>query len=661
MEVPAEYQGNRDATQAIEPQLSALTLRALVVGLLLAFVVGAAGLYLGHVKGSTGFGCGFYSAPMAHFAFFLLVGIVNVVLGRLNRSWALRRGELIAVFIMMALANSSHCMAHHWVPMLIGPFYYATPENDWANLIHPYFPDWVAPHNPEAIRLFFEGGHRGEGEIPWNIWLRPLVCWLPLILALHTATLCLAVILRRQWAERERLIYPLVQVPLAMIQDDEKGSLIKPFFRSGVMWAGFAVPVLVGGIQAMHNYYPFVPTIQLRTSLELFRNTVSVPVVFSFATLGFFFLIKREVAFGLWIFSIINIIQRGLYGVLGIGLERESALSVWSSNNIHSLLHQSMGAMFVLVLGGLWVGREHLGQVLRKAFRGAVEVDDSDEVLSYRGAVFGALVSVSVMVAWLWLSGIPLIGILALLSFVFVVFLVLTRVVAEGGVAVLYLPLVPPDAAVSALGSSVLGPSGMVGVVFARIWANETFTGFVMPHCAQGLKLSEQISERRHWLFWGMLSAILAGLAGSIWTMLKMAYAHGAHNLSKAHFIWLAQYVYDYAAVLISDPVGPNWWGWFHTGIGALVMGLLMLAQRYWIWWPLHPLGYPISSVFSWMMWNALLAWLIKGSILKYGGVRLYEAVRPFFLGLILGQFVTFGAFWVIDIFTGMVGNRLAL
>ena len=90
-------------------------------------------------------------------------------------------------------------------------------------------------------------------------------------------------------------------------------------------------------------------------------------------------------------------------------------------------------------------------------------------------------------------------------------------------------------------------------------------------------------------------------------------------------------------------------------------MGLLMLARRYWVWWPLHPIGFPISSTFHWMAFNAFLAWLIKGPILHYGGVHLYRQVRPFFLGMILGHFAIFGVFWIIDSFTGMVGNGLFL
>ena len=90
-------------------------------------------------------------------------------------------------------------------------------------------------------------------------------------------------------------------------------------------------------------------------------------------------------------------------------------------------------------------------------------------------------------------------------------------------------------------------------------------------------------------------------------------------------------------------------------------MGLVMLARRHWFWWPLHPLGYPVSSVFIWMMFNAFVAWAIKGIVLKYGGPGLYRSIRPFFLGMILGQFALYGLWWVIDSFTGMVGNSLLL
>jgi hypothetical protein len=35
----------------------------------------------------------------------------------------------------------------------------------------------------------------------------------------------------------------------------------------------------------------------------------------------------------------------------------------------------------------------------------------------------------------------------------------------------------------------------------------------------------------------------------------------------------------------------------------------------------------------------ALVAWLLKSAITRYGGIKLYLKLRPFFLGLIFGEF----------------------
>ena len=41
------------------------------------------------------------------------------------------------------------------------------------------------------------------------------------------------------------------------------------------------------------------------------------------------------------------------------------------------------------------------------------------------------------------------------------------------------------------------------------------------------------------------------------------------------------------------------------------------------------------------MFFSVFLAWLCKTLVLRYGGPALYLKTRPFFMGLILGQFVT--------------------
>jgi hypothetical protein len=48
---------------------------------------------------------------------------------------------------------------------------------------------------------------------------------------------------------------------------------------------------------------------------------------------------------------------------------------------------------------------------------------------------------------------------------------------------------------------------------------------------------------------------------------------------------------------------------------------------------------------YMWMPF--LIAWVIKAAVLRYGGMRLYRASLPFFLGLILGDYVV-PALWAV-------------
>ena len=628
--------------------MSAVTPRALATGLLLAFVTGCLMPHIGlYIQGSNS--GAYYTSHIAHALLFLFVILVNVVLGLLRRSWRYDSGELVVLFIFMSLANASGMYLSHWLPLVASPYYHATAENDWMSTVVPYVPEWLVPQDLPAIRTFFEG-HRGEAlGVPWEVWMPPVLRWMPLMVALCAAMLSLMVILRRQWVEKERWIYAVMQLNLSMVQQDER--LFGPFFRNGIMWLGFSVPVIVGTLIGLHDYFPFIPDVQVTFPFPFFNARIS------FATLGFFFLIQREVAFGLWVFSLLNVAQTAIYEEIGWGLEKEAVVSVWSYGPA-SLVHQGMGAMVVLVLGGLWVGREHIFQVLRKAFVGAPEVDDEDEIISYRGAVIILIISLGVVIYWLLEAGIPLFGVLVLLAFAFTVYVALTRAVAEGGVAVIYSPMTSPDATLSAIGTSTFGPQGLMGMAWPRVFANDCLN-FFMPHIANGLRLSGQIGRGRRWLFPGMMGAMLLGLSGALYMLMHLTYRYGSVNLRPPNFVWLPNYVFDYVAARIAEPTGPDLTGWFHTGAGGLLMVLLLLARRFWTWWPLHPVGFPISSTLHWIAFSAFLAWLIKGPVLRYGGVRLYRQIRPFFLGMILGQFAIYGVFWTIDSFTGMVGNRL--
>jgi hypothetical protein len=598
-----------------------------------------------------------FSTPGAVFLFFTLVCIVNVVLGFFSRQLTLQRHDLLVVYIMMIVASAIPTLGltAYLLTIITSAQYYVTPENNWDNLILPFIPGWLVPQEPRAVKWFYEGAPSGV-DPPWGVWLGPLFHWGILVISLYIVMIASMVILRKQWVERERLIYPIVQVPLEMVQESPEGSLVRPFFKNRIMWAGFSLPVIVSTLNGLHAYYNFIPTLPIISSLPIFRNTVNLIFRLSFPMVGFSYLINLDIAFSLWFFNIVAKLIKGMLNILRVASTEK--LGVYGVISEPMLAYQGQGAMIVLVVFGLWVARDHLKGVFRKAFKGDKGVDDSGEIMSYRAAIFSFLGGLVTMTIWLWGSGLPLWAAVVTLLMALLIFLGLTRVVVESGVATAVGPMIASSVVVSAVGSSALGPTGMIGMAFTYVWAADIRT-FVMASCAHGLKLSGQLGHQVRPLFWVILLAIGISLVGSIAMTLHLAYRYGGINLNNWFFVHGPRIPFDYIATKLNSPTDPNWESWFHTFLGGGIMVLLMLARYHLPWWPLHPIGYPIGAV--WLMdelwFSIFLAWLIKFTVIKYGGPRFYRTARFFFLGLIVGQFVIAGIWLIIDYFTGMTDN----
>lgn len=639
---------------------SAFTVRAFAIGALLSFIIGAGVPYASFYLQGSFMALGF-STVGAVFLLFILVGLVNPLLKTLHPSVGLHRREVLLIYIMMVMASPLPSLfAAKFLVQITIPFYYATPENEWRELIIPYIPHWLMLDDPEILDSFYEGLGRGR-PVPWSYWLPVILSWMPFVWALFLVMIAAMVIMRKQWVDNERLIYPLVQVPLAMSEEGKAGERVNPFFKNPVMWVGFSIPAIWGTLHGLHNYFPDVLPIATHAdmfslTLPVFKDTPPLFFILRFNILGFFYFLKTEIAFSLWFFNLFAAMLRGIFAVLGI----TSSQTLGAGHAVHDpiLAHHSMGGMLVLVLAGLWMGRKHLKEVFVGAFSRTSKADDSDEIISYRAAVFMLLGGCAVLVVWLWMVGMPIWAAAALLFLALVLFFGFTRVVAEGGLSDGALPVVPAGILVSAVGSSVLGPHGMIGLATTFMWTGN-MRSFVMASCANGLKLGEELGSNKKPLFWAMILALVVSLVSAIWMLLSLSYEAGALNMRLGGTGTAHRAGFDFVSRLLRTPSETYIWGWINTGIGAGVMSLLMLARWRYIGWPLHPLGYPIGPI--WIMdalwFNMFLAWLIKVLVLKYGGVGLYRSTRPFFLGLILGNVVPGGIFLVVDHFTGMVGN----
>ena len=84
------------------------------------------------------------------------------------------------------------------------------------------------------------------------------------------------------------------------------------------------------------------------------------------------------------------------------------------------------------------------------------------------------------------------------------------------------------------------------------------------------------------------------------------------------------------------------------TGWGFCFTALLVWLRQQGLG-PFHPLGYAVAAAAGDGVWFCfLIAWICKSLILRYGGIKLYRAAIPGFLGFALGHVFTAGVVWGI-------------
>lgn len=656
--IPLAYNSFLESSSQGENQgLNGIPMRGILIGAVLAFLLNFLDAYATTMIRGSYLTLNF-STPAALFFFFFVV-LTSGVVSFLRRSLALSQAELIAIYVMLLVACCIPGMGftQFIIPCLLGSTYYATPENNWDFLYNQYIPAWMIPQGDDVARFFFEGLPKGA-TIPWEAWVVPLSYWYGFFLALGLAMICWMVILRKQWVEREKLVYPLVQVPMEMIQQEKGGLIGRSFFKSKVMWLGFALAFILLSIEGLHSYYPSLPHINRHFPIPLFPNSVGLNFWFSPPWTGFFYFVNLHISASIWVFYLLTTIQRGIFNLLGV--QSTQRIDFYSIEPF--MAHQGMGAMIVFVLVGLWVARGQLKEVCRKVIYRDSSVDDGGEIMSYKQAAYGLLAGLGLVAIGLWVAGLPPLAVLVFIFGAMVLFLGLTRVVAEGGLPAMRPPIMTNSFVISTVGASALGASGLVVLGFSYGWHSE-IRSFVMSSVANGLKMSEVITGSKRRLFWAVVIAILVSLAGSSYMTIFLAYKHGGINLNPLFFVGQAPTFgpRDMAPRIAAELSGPRLDAWLFMGIGGSVMGALMWVRHRFLWWPLSPLGYVISA--NWktghIFGSAFLAWLLKLVILKYGGPKLYRALRPFFLGLILGEIVAAGCWLAIDYLSGHVGSFL--
>ncbi len=579
---------------------------------------------------------------------FFLIALANALTRRFRPSWGLSPAEMVTILSMGLVSSGIPIFIVGYILAVISkPYYGATPENEWYSYIQPYLPDWAIPGN-DAMRAFYEGLPAGQ-SLPLGAWLGPLGWWLSLMLAIYFVCFCLVVILRRQWVEHERLVFPLTEVP-RLLTETAPGEAVPAIFRDRLFWIGAALPLFVILFNIISFFHPGFAQIAVYQDypVEIVRGLPPINLIVYFPVVGFAFLASTNILFSIWFFNLISLAETALINWASLSTTPDPY--VWGTTP--TLSWQGFGAFVAMVVWSLWMGRKHLAAVWRQVFEGSRELDDRRELISYRLAVLGGATGILYILGWLWKSGMDLHLALLYLLGVLIIYLGITRLVIQSGVYYLTTPLSSQAMVLALTGTAGLQPQSLVGLSLTYAWCGDIQSVF-MPSAAHAARLNE-LSHQRRGLGLAIGLAVIVGMAVSAYFMLYLSYQYGAGNFRSWIFdpgAGAGGVAFDAVVRDMKDPITTKWGKLGYFGLGSLVFSALSICQYRFYWWPLHPVGLALASV--WMIqrvaFSVFLAWACKTVALRLGGVALYRQLRPFFVGMVVGFFIGVGISYGVD------------
>ena len=581
--------------------------------------------------------------------FFVL--LLNPLLKWCRQSWTLSEGELATIWCMMIVSIGIPTVGlARWIfPLLVGFRYFATPENEWDRLFRPYFPDWLAPGERQAVSFFYEKLPDGA-PVPYLVWLKPLFFWTGVIIGVWLMMVALSLLFRRQWIDRERFVFPLAQLPLEMIAPPEPSRFFSAFFRNRLLWLSVALPVLIHTANGIHAYYPTFPSfpIQFRLDSMLTDNPwrAARPLwLYVFPSMiGFTYLIRLDVALSIWVFFVLYKVQLIVGTAFGWSMQRSMG---YGSRAFAS--HMEMGGYIMAVVLFVWVGRYHFHDMLTAAFSPRKARLEAQEPIPPRWTFLCLLAGLLIPSVLLYSAGASFWLVLGVMVMMGISSIVLTWLVIAGGLLHINSSFRAFDFYETLLGTNRISPNSLaVLAIPSAIF--RTKRGVLMPHVANALKLADSTGVNSRKLLGAMGFALLLSVVLTAYFFLRLVYHNGALNLQYWTFVTAPQTPFRWLESQFQAPSDTNWGNVGFIGLGAGIMALLFFLKHHFLWWPLHPIGF-IASPGEWPMLNLwfsiFLGWLSKGVLLKYGGLRTYQQAKPFFLGLVLGDCII-GGVWVI-------------
>ncbi len=652
-----------------ETQGRAIRPRAILIGLIFAILICLLTPVNNIYRQATPLGGGHF--PLAPFFIFLILALLVTAVGRINRRpYLLRGSELVVVWVQMVIGSGIAYtgFARTFLINLTAPVHFATVGNMWHQNLLPLVPKALIPEE-RAIELLYSGieGGRNMGwfevvrTIPWLQWLNPMFFWSLFILLCYVVMISIVNILSRQWIHNERVNFPLLKVP-EMIGTAVNNKTLADLLLNKFLLAGLAIPLFLHLLNGFSFYYPSVPKL---TTLVLagdyfppqglFAGFQKVKIYLYPAFIGFAFLTSRQISFSFWFFYLAGCLLFGVLTVLGFIIPASELGVTFGPTLSRPEEMQMIGAYGVFFVFLVWLARYHLGEVARASFflRKQPAEADRTEWIDVRWTFWTMIGGIAALVCWYMVLGMDLLTAVVVVCSFFMIMIVATRIICQGGIAYFTLTAAPLDGLIALAGTKMFaGANGLLaGMTQKALFVD--LRESLMPSLVHGRKVHHG-KHPASLLLGGLGLTIVLSLAASFLAMMVLCYRYGIRELNQEWAVRTTATVYENIYRLITDPPETGAWVFTFAIIGALVMLLLVFCYHRFYWWPIHPIGYltAYSSAMRILWVSFFIGWACNALCMRYGGIRFFRKFQLFFIGLIIGDFLMGGIWAIVGLFT---------
>lgn len=576
-----------------------------------------------------------YSLLFSTMAALIVLVLVNAGLHRVAPKLVFTSADMVVIFGIVSVASA---ISGEWT------FLNTQYIHVFAGYTHldPLYEQYYLKALPES--MYFLDGNKlrdyiagGNDRLYFlsrlDIWIPKIAMWTLLYGMITISMLCINSLMRDAWLRKERLSYPIIQLPVAMIENNGRG----PLWKSKPMWIALGLMFSIDMLNGFAYLYPNLPSIPVKEYFNFdtiftdlpWRAMGSTPVaLYPFLT-ALAILVPSDLLFSVIFFFIVRKLTLVVFATYG--LEGGTFAGGFLRPEAPYFTEQTWGAIIGLFATAMWVARPNLRQVWQDIKSGA---RDPDGGIPHRWAFALLIVCFGGVLWFLSLGELPVLLMIPYFGAFLMFSIVITRMRAQLGPPTHEFAFMGPNQLLmNFYGTRQLTPKNAVFLGTPFLAINRLSRSHCMPVQLEAMKMADGQRINQSAMFVLLALGLVLGIFVGMLFFVQANYVKGA-GPGWGDPVSVFRGVTD-------KPAGPNVYGMMMVFVGFAVVTILDVVRFNFPAFKLHPVGYALSMNFGvdYYWFGLVIALFVKTLVQRYYGLGGYRQLRNVAFGIMIAEY----------------------